>query len=68
MKQICIQLTDEQHAKLIEKLQRGSKDNLEEGILSGFSITLEEAFPGVTSLLVNMNGELDLGVVKWEIN
>lgn len=67
MKQICIQLTDDQHAKLIKKLHGGNKDNLEHGMLSGFSITLEEAFPGVTSLLVNMNGELDLGDVKWEI-
>lgn len=67
MKQICIQLTDERHAKLIVKSQDGSKNNLEHGTFSGFSIILEEAFPADTSFLVNWNGEMDLGDMTCEI-
>ena len=67
MKQIRINLTDEQHEKLMGKLQNGAQTNLDHGTLSGFSIILEEAFPGVSWLTINMNGALDLGDVNWEI-
>lgn len=67
MKQIRINLTDEQHKKLLDKLPSGAQTNVDEGSLSGFSIKLEEAFPGVSWLTVDMNGELDLGDVNWEI-
>ena len=67
MKQIRINLTDAQHEKLMDKLHNGAKTNLEHGALSGFSMTLEEAFPGITWLTINMNGALDLGDVNWEI-
>ncbi|MGV8815599.1 MAG: hypothetical protein ACOH2D_15970 [Gelidibacter sp.] len=67
MKQIRINLTDEQYEKLMAKLQNEAQTNLEHGALSGFSMTLEEAFPGVSWLTINMNGALDLGDVNWEI-
>ncbi|NGY38700.1 hypothetical protein FQU23_014435 [Flavobacterium sp. XN-5] len=67
MKELRIKLTDEQHEKLTAKLQNEAGKNLEHSTLSGFSITLNHAFPGATWLTVDMNGELDLGDVDWEI-
>ena len=68
MKQIRITLTDEQYEKLKAKLEGESYKNLEHSTMSGFSITLKEAFPGASWLTVDMNGELDLGDVDWEIS
>lgn len=67
MKKLCISLTDEQHEKLMAKLKNEHATNLDEETLSGFSIILEEAFPGVSWLTVDMNGTLDLGDVTWKI-
>ena len=67
MKQIRITLSDEQHEKLKAKLQDEGQKNLEHSTMSGFSITLNEAFPGMSWLTVDMNGELDLGDVNWDI-
>jgi len=67
MKELRIKLTDEQHEKLMAKLSNEGQKNLEHSTLSGFSITLNEAFAGMSWLTVDMNGELDLGDVNWEI-
>lgn len=68
MKELRITLTEEQHEKLKAKLENEGEKNLEHSTLSGFSITLNEAFPGASWLTVNMNGELDLGDVDWKIS
>ena len=68
MKELKITLTEEQHQQLMSKLKNEGKTNLEHNTLSGFSITLHEAFPGASWLTVDMNGELNLGDVDWEIN
>ncbi|AWG22916.1 hypothetical protein FFWV33_15970 [Flavobacterium faecale] len=67
MKHLQITLTDEQYDKLKAKLNAEAQKNMEHTTLSGFSITLNEAFPGASWLTVNMNGELDLGDVDWEL-
>ncbi|MEZ7499409.1 hypothetical protein QO200_11755 [Flavobacterium sp. Arc3] len=67
MKELRIMLTDDQHEKLMNKLSNEGQKNMEHSTLSGFSITLKEAFPGMSWLTVDMNGELDLGDVNWEI-
>ena len=67
MKELRIKLTDDQHEKLKAKLSNEGQKNLEHSTLSGFSITLNEAFPGMSWLTGDMNGELDLGDVDWEI-
>jgi len=67
MKELRIKLTDDQHEKLMAKLSNEGQKNLDHSTLSGFSITLNEAFPGASWLTVNMNGELDLGDVDWKI-
>ncbi|CAM2981379.1 hypothetical protein [Flavobacterium frigoris] len=67
MKELRIKLTDDQHEKLMTKLSIEGQKNLEHTTLSGFSITLNEAFAGMSWLTVDMNGELDLGDVNWEI-
>ena len=67
MKEIRIKLTDKQHEKLTAKLSNETQKNVEHTTLSGFSITLKEAFPGMAWLTVDMNGELDLGDVDWKI-
>ncbi|SEA74105.1 hypothetical protein SAMN05443667_10813 [Flavobacterium gillisiae] len=68
MKELRITLTEEQHEKLKAKLSNEGQKNLEHSTLSGFSITLNEAFAGMSWLTVDMNGELDLGEVDWKIN
>ena len=67
MKQLLITLTDEQHEMFTQKIQSEASKNMEQSTLSGFSITLKEAFPGMSWLTVDMNGELDLGDVNWKI-
>lgn len=67
MKQLLITLTDEQHEMFTQKIQSEASKNMEQSTLSGFSITLKEAFPGMSWLTVDMNGELDLGDVDWKI-
>jgi hypothetical protein len=67
MKELRIKLTDEQHEKLMAKLSNEALKNVEHTTLSGFTITLKEAFPGMSWLTVDMNGELDLGDVDWKI-
>ena len=67
MKQLLITLTDEQHEMFTQKTQNEASKNMEHSTLSGFSITLKEAFPGMSWLTVDMNGELDLGDVDWKI-
>ena len=67
MKQLLITLTDEQHEMFTQKIQSEASINMEHSTLSGFSITLKEAFPGMSWLTVDMNGELDLGDVDWKI-
>lgn len=67
MKQLCVNLTDEQHEMLMNKLQNEAKKNMDHDTMSGFSITLKEAFPGISWLTIDMNGELELGDVDWEI-
>jgi len=67
MKELRIKLTDDQHEKLMAKLSNEGQKNLDHSTLSGFSITLNEAFPGASWLTVNMNGKLDLGDVDWKI-
>ncbi|WP_016990558.1 hypothetical protein [Flavobacterium sp. ACAM 123] len=56
MKELRIKLTDDQHEKIKAQLLNEGQ-NLEHSTLSGFSITLNEAFPGASWLTVNMNGE-----------
>jgi hypothetical protein len=68
MKELRITLTEEQHEKLKAKLSNEGQKNLEHSTLSRFSITLNEAFAGMSWLTVDMNGELDLGEVDWKIN
>jgi hypothetical protein len=68
MKELRITLTEEQHEKLKAKLSNEGQKNLEHSTLSGFSITLNEAFAGMSWLTVDMNGELDLGEVDRKIN
>lgn len=67
MKQLLITLTDEQHEMFTQKIQSEASKNMEQSTLSGFSITLKEAFPGMSWLTFDMNGELDLGDVDWKI-
>ena len=67
MNQLLINLTDEQPEMFTQKIQSEASKNMEHSTLSGFSITLKEAFPGMSWLTVDMNGELDLGDVDWKI-
>jgi hypothetical protein len=67
MRKIIIELTDEQHAKMMEHIQKGAKLNLDNETLSGYSIHLNCIFPGLSYLEVIMNGDLYLGDVDWKI-
>jgi len=67
MKKIIIELSDEQHAKMMEHLTKGNKLNTDNDTLSGFGFHLKNAFPGVSWLEVEMNGVLNLGDVNFEI-
>ena len=67
MKKIIIELSDEQHAEMMEHIQNGAKLNFENETFSGYSINLNCLDFGLSSLEVNMYGDLDLGDVNWKI-
>lgn len=67
MRKIIIELTEEQHAEMMEHIQKGAKLNLENETLSGYSILLNCIFPGLSCLELKMNGDLYLGDVDWKI-
>lgn len=68
MKKIIIELTDHQHSKMMEHLQKGTTLNFENETFSGFGLNLNCVEGGISSWLeVEMNGILDLGEVEWKI-
>ena len=67
MKKISIELTDEQHAKMMEHLQKGQKMNIDSETFSGFSINLNCVEFGFSWFEIEMNGLLNLGDVNWKI-
>ena len=68
MKKIIIELSDEQHAKMTEHLQKGTTLNLENETFSGYGFHLKCTEGGISSWLeVQMNGIVDLGEVDWKI-
>jgi hypothetical protein len=68
MKKITIELTDEQHAKMMDHLQKGTTLNINNETFSGYGFNLKCVDGGIASWLeVEMNGTLDLGDVNWKI-
>jgi len=68
MKKIIIELTDDQHQKMMEHLQKGTTLNFEKETFSGYGFHLNCIEGGISSWLeVEMNGILDLGEVDWKI-
>ena len=67
MKKIIIELSDEQHAKMMEHLTKENKLNGDNDTLSGYGLSLNCPFPGISWLEVEMNGILDLGDVNFKI-
>jgi hypothetical protein len=67
MKQIIIELSDEQHSKMIEHLRKNTTLNMENETFSGYGFHLK-CVEGISSWLeIEMNGMLDVGEVNWEI-
>ena len=68
MKKIIIELTDDQHQKMMEHLSKGTSLNVENETFSGFGLNLNCVEGGISSWLeVEMNGILDLGEVDWKM-
>ena len=68
MKKITIELTDEQHSKMMYHLQKGTTLNVDNDTFSGYGFNLKCVEGGIYSWLeVEMNGILDLGEVDWKI-
>jgi hypothetical protein len=68
MKKITIELTDDQHEKMMNHLQKGTELNMGNDTFSGYSFHLKCVDGGFASWLeVEMNGTLDLGDVNWKI-
>jgi hypothetical protein len=68
MKKITIELTDEQHAKMMDHLRKGTTLNVDNDTFSGYGFNLKCVEGGISSWLeVEMNGTLDLGEVDWTI-
>lgn len=66
MKKIIIELTDDQHDKMIAYQKRGAEINAESESLSGCSINLCSCEVG-DWLEIEMYGILNLGDVNWKI-
>lgn len=68
MKKIIIEISDDQHSKMMEHLQNQTKVNIENETFSGYSFNLKCVEGGISTWLeVKMNGTLDLGEVDWKI-
>lgn len=68
MKKIVIEISDDQHQKMMDYLQKGTKLNIDHETFSGYGLHLNCVDGGFSSWLeVEMNGKLDLGDVDWEI-
>ena len=66
MRKIIIELTDEQYEKMKAHKKRGAELNGLSDSLSGCSIKLC-CTPIEDWLVIEMNGALDLGEVKWKM-
>nr|WP_315234092.1 hypothetical protein [uncultured Flavobacterium sp.] len=68
MKKITVELSDEQHSKMMNHLQKGTTLNMNNDTFSGYGFNLKCIEGGISSWLeVEMNGILDLGEVDWKI-
>lgn len=68
MKKIIIELSDEQHSKMTNHLQKATTLNLDKETFSGYGFNLKCVEGGISSWLeIEMNGVLDLGEVNWKI-
>jgi len=68
MKKIIIEISDDQHSKMMEHLQKGTTLNFKNETFSGFGLNLNYVEGGISSWLeVEMNGILDLGEVDWKM-
>jgi hypothetical protein len=68
MKKITIELTEDQHEKMMNHLQKGTELNMGNDTFSGYGFNLKCIDGGIASWLeVEMNGTLDLGDVNWKI-
>jgi hypothetical protein len=68
MKKITIELTEKQHAQMMNHLQREAAINIDNETFSGYGFNLKCVEGGISSWLeVEMNGVLNLGEVNWKI-
>jgi len=68
MKKITIELTEEQHPKMMNHLQRETAVNMDNETFSGYGFNLKCVEGGISSWLeVEMNSLLNLGEVNWKI-
>jgi hypothetical protein len=68
MKKITIELTEKQHAQMMNHLQRETAVNMDNETFSGYGFNLKCVEGGISSWLeVEMNGMLNLGEVNWKI-
>jgi hypothetical protein len=68
MKKITIELTEEQHAQMINHLRKETAVNIDNETFSGYGFNLKCVEGGIASWLeVEMNGVLNLGDVNWKI-
>jgi hypothetical protein len=65
MKTIEITLSDEQYSTIKNEMERCSKINLEEAVMTGFSFTVRDGFPGISWMEFEMHKKIDLGDVSW---
>lgn len=66
MKRIIIELTEEQHKKMLEFIEKGHKLNLENETFSGYGINSNVCEYG-DWLEVDFNEVLNVGDVNWKI-
>lgn len=67
MKKIIIEISDNQHQRLKDFLEKCFNTSLTEETMDDYSLKLTTSFLGST-LDVEMYGKLELGDVKWRID
>ena len=68
MKKIIIEISDEQHQKMMNYLKKQTEKNVNNDTFSGYGFNLKCVDGGISSWLeVEMNGIVDLGEVNWKM-
>ncbi len=68
MRNISIQLTEEQYQRIRKEIKKGATTNFNEETFSGFKIILNVIDGGISWIDFKMLNSVEIGDVNWDLN